>query len=349
MRPESPGFDPCGSDQLRHAGPDSAEFALLNDYQHDFPLLDRPFAELAGRHALDEERVLGVFARWLHDGTISRIGAVLAPGRIGESALAALAVPAADVEAVAARVSAIPEVNHNYLREHEINLWFVITARCPTSFRAVIERIERDTGYPVLVLPLEEAFHIDLGFDLDQHRRAARRAKADVQAAGESPCLLPLLEQQLLEALQDGLPLTPQPYTEIGRRVGLAGDRVIEMITNWLVEGVCKRFGVVVRHHELGFIANAMCVWDVPDQLVRDLGRRMAREPGVTLCYRRRRAAPMWSYNLFCMIHGRARGEVLAVRDAIAQRHGLDQWQHAVLFSTRRFKQRGAHYFGGAR
>lgn len=349
MRPESPGFDPCGSDPLRHAGPDSAEFALLNDYQHDFPLLDRPFAELASRHGLDEERVLGVFARWLREGTVSRIGAVLAPGRIGESALAALSVPADAVETVAARVSAIPEVNHNYLREHQINLWFVVTARTEAGFGAVIARIERETGYPVIVLPLQEAFHIDLGFDLDERKRAGCRAVADVRPVGESPCLIPVLEEQLLMALQDGLPLTVQPYAEIGRRVGLSGDRVIEMITTWLDEGMLKRFGVVVRHHELGFIANAMCVWDVPDPFVSELGRSMGREPGVTLCYRRRRAAPVWPYNLFCMIHGRVRDEVLAVRDAIAQRHGLDQWQHAVLFSTRRFKQRGAHYFGGAR
>lgn len=341
------------SGKRRCVGPDDAGFALLNDYQHDFPLLERPFAELACRHGLDEADVLARFARWADDGTISRIGGVLAPGRVGESALAALSVPAREVETVAVRVSALPEVNHNYLREHEINLWFVITARTQAGFAAVVARIERETGYPVIVLPLEEAFHIDLGFDLgsvrDERKRPGCRAIDDIRPVGGSPCLIPELEEQLLLALQDGLPLTAQPYAEIGRRVGLAGDRVIEMISGWLEEGMFKRFGVVVRHHELGFVANAMCVWDVPDQRVSELGRSMASEPGVTLCYRRRRAAPAWAYNLFCMIHGRARDEVIALRDAIAQRHGLDQWPHAVLFSTRRFKQRGAHYFGGHR
>lgn len=337
-----------GAGRVFRAEPGSREFALLNDYQHDFPLVARPFAELAARHGFDEAEVLATYARWASDGTISRVGAVLAPGCVGESALAALAVPAAEVETIAARVSAIPEVNHNYLREHEINLWFVITARTRASFAAVIARIEGETGYPVIVLPLEEAFHIDLGFDLDERKPAASRPVEHRRPVGESPCLLPALEQQLLEALQDGLPLTPQPYAEIGRRVDLSADRVIEMISNWLADGMFKRFGVVVRHHELGFIANAMCVWNVPDRVASELGRNLAREPGVTLCYRRRRAAPDWPYNLFCMIHGRARDEVLAVRSAIAQRHGVDQWPHAVLFSTRRFKQRGAHYFGGA-
>lgn len=348
MRSQGVAHASGGFERVIRAAPGSAEFSLLNDYQHDFPLVERPFAELACRHGFGEADVLATYARWVEDGTISRVGAVLAPGRIGESALAALSVPAAEVDAVAARVSAIPEVNHNYLREHEINLWFVITARTAAGFGAVIARIERESGYPVIVLRLEEAFHIDLGFDLDERRRATCRPAANMRPAGESPCLLPVLEEQLLLALQDGLPLCTRPYAEIGRRVDLSGDRVIEMISSWLTEGMFKRFGVVVRHHELGFIANAMCVWDVPDQLASELGRNLAREPGVTLCYRRRRAAPAWPYNLFCMIHGREKDEVLAIRNAIAQRHGIDQWQHAVLFSTRRFKQRGAHYFGGA-
>lgn len=337
---------PGRGEQARDTGLAGVGFALLNDYQHGFPLLERPFAELARRHGVDEAHVLERFSGWLDDGTISRVGGVLAPGRIGASALVALAVPPVEVDTVAARVSALPEVNHNYLREHEINLWFVITARTAADFSAVVARIERETGYPAIVLPLEEAFHIDLGFDLDAHKRRACRPAADVRPAGATPCLLPAVAERLLGALQDGLPIVPRPYAEIGRRVELSGDRVSEMISDWLVDGTFKRFGVVVRHHELGFVANAMCVWDVPDHVASALGGALAREPGVTLCYRRRRAAPVWRYNLFCMIHGRARDEVLAIRDAITGRHGLDRWPHATLFSTRRFKQCGARYFG---
>jgi hypothetical protein len=101
-----------------------------------------------------------------------------------------------------------------------------------------------------------------------------------------------------------------------------------------------------VRHHELGLEANAMCVWDVPDAEVSALGRRLAQEAAVTLCYRRRRILPDWPYNLFCMIHGSARDEVLAAREDLATRLGLDRHPHSVLFSCRRFKQTGARYLG---
>jgi DNA-binding Lrp family transcriptional regulator len=90
-------------------------------------------------------------------------------------------------------------------------------------------------------------------------------------------------------------------------------------------EGLIRRFGVVVRHHELGLEANAMCVWDVPDAEVSALGRRLAQEAAVTLCYRRSRVPPDWPYNLFCMIHGSAREEVLAARADSPSRLGLDR------------------------
>ncbi|NTV12013.1 MAG: Lrp/AsnC family transcriptional regulator [Zoogloea sp.] len=147
-----------------------------------------------------------------------------------------------------------------------------------------------------------------------------------------------------MAALQDGLPLVPHPYDELGRRVELSRGMVIELLERWLDEGLIKRFGLVVRHHELGFRANAMCVWDVPDAQVSEIGRRLGAEPGITLCYRRRRALPGWPYNLFTMIHGKSRDEVEAQRKDIAARLGLDAWPHAVLFSTRRFKQQGARY-----
>ncbi|MFP5405708.1 MAG: Lrp/AsnC family transcriptional regulator, partial [Gammaproteobacteria bacterium] len=144
--------------------------------------------------------------------------------------------------------------------------------------------------------------------------------------------------------LQEGLPLLAQPFAELGRRVGLDEQSVIEVIANALEQGLIRRFGVVVRHHELGISANAMCVWDVPDERIRDVGRGLATEPVVTLCYRRPRVLPQWPYNLFCMIHGSDREAVLAAREDIASRLGLDRWAHVVLFSGRRFRQRGARY-----
>ena len=152
-------------------------------------------------------------------------------------------------------------------------------------------------------------------------------------------------DQRLLRALQDGLPLVARPYAALGERAGLSEHEVMMRITHLRVLGVIRRFGVVVRHHEVGYGANAMVVWDAPDNQVAELGRCLAGFDFITLCYRRPRRLPQWRYNLYCMIHGKSREEVLAHLEWMVSRCGLSSLPHEVLFSRRRFKQRGAHYF----
>jgi DNA-binding Lrp family transcriptional regulator len=312
------------------------EFSLLNDYQRDFPLVTEPYAELARQLGTSPATLLAVAARLQRRGAIGRIGAVFAPWRVGVSTLAAVAVPPARLEAVAALVSARPAVNHNYQREHDFNLWFVATAADEAALAAVLAGIERDAGSPVLSLPLVEQYHIDLGFDLchggKERPSAGRFARRPLSAD----------EQRLVGALQAGLPLVARPFAAIGERAAMSEAAVLGTLAAWLAEGIVKRFGVVVRHHELGYKANAMVVFAVADDAVAALGARLAGEPGVTLCYRRQRHLPDWPYNLYCMVHGRSREEAAPVIERLRAIVGSPG---QVLFSTRRFKQQGARYF----
>ena len=151
-------------------------------------------------------------------------------------------------------------------------------------------------------------------------------------------------DRRLLAAIEDGLPLTPQPYAAIARNIGLSEADVMARLRRLRADGIINRFGLVVRHHELGYRANAMVVWDIPDGQVDELGHRLAAYDFVTLCYRRPRRLPLWPYNLFCMVHGRDRdtvGDQIACLNA--EQH-LDRYPQDVLFSRRRFKQRGARY-----
>ncbi|HSS63472.1 MAG TPA: AsnC family protein [Gammaproteobacteria bacterium] len=150
--------------------------------------------------------------------------------------------------------------------------------------------------------------------------------------------------RRLVTAMQAGLPFTPRPYRAIGNRIGMSEAETIRRVRDGLREGAIKRFGVVVRHHELGFRDNAMVVWDVPDARVDALGDWLGNQTGVTLCYRRPRQPPHWPYNLFCMIHGRNRDDVRERIQALSETDELAGIPHAVLFSRRRFKQRGARY-----
>lgn len=317
-------------------------FRLLNEFQRDFPLHPQPYVAIAAHLGLDEATVLAAYAEGLASGVVSRIGAVFAPNRIGASTLAAMRVEPAQLEAVAAQVSRHAGVNHNYAREHDWNLWFVATAPDLTARSVLLETIATETGLPVITLPLKDEFHIDLGFDLNGGQK---------HVACASPCAprgLSESEQALVRELEGGLPLTSRPFATIGQRIGLEESAVIAQLQAWQTEGIVKRFGVIVRHHELGYTANAMCVWNVPDAHATLLGCRLAGLDGVTLCYRRERAEPHWPYNLYCMIHGKSRAEVLARHAEISTELGLDGYPGSVLFSVQRFKQCGARYVSGA-
>jgi DNA-binding Lrp family transcriptional regulator len=144
----------------------SLEQRLLNEFQHGMPLTPNPYADIARQLGVYETTVLETLKRLQTEGVVSRVGAVFRPNRIGASTLAAIAVPAAELEEVAAMVSEFDEVNHNYEREHRFNLWFVVVAEDEDRLESVMAEIEERCGYPVLDLPLLNEYFIDLGFDL---------------------------------------------------------------------------------------------------------------------------------------------------------------------------------------
>lgn len=167
---------PGARDSLRTRAPDCTagtelselDKRLLDDFQRDFPVCARPYAAMAKRLGCDEATVLARL-QWLQRrGYVSRIGPVFRPNRLGASTLAAMAVPAERLQEVARLVSSYSEVNHNYEREHEFNLWFVVTACDQAAVAEVLNQVRRRTGLAVMDLPLSDEFHMDLGFRLWQ-------------------------------------------------------------------------------------------------------------------------------------------------------------------------------------
>ncbi len=139
---------------------------LLNDYQRDMALSATPYADMAKQLGVSEEKILESINSLQDRGVISRVGPVFSPNRIGVSTLAAMAIPEQDVECVARIISAFPEVNHNYQRDHEYNLWFVVTASSAEHLDIVLYEIEQHTEYSLMSLPMLDDYFIDLGFKL---------------------------------------------------------------------------------------------------------------------------------------------------------------------------------------
>ncbi|WP_293764434.1 Lrp/AsnC family transcriptional regulator [uncultured Aquitalea sp.] len=326
------------------AAQDAALLRLINDCQRCFPLQSRPFAALAETMppGWDEDGLLAALGRAREAGLLSRIGAVFAPNTVGSSTLAAMAVPEAQLDSVASFVSSHRQVNHNYRRDHRYNLWFVVAADSPAGVADVLSRIYLATGIRPLNLPLVREYHIDLGFDF----LPGGHLPARVAVAAPLPVeLADWQRQRLLAALSGGLPLTERPYAALADSCGLDEAQALGQIARWQSERVIRRFGMVVRHHELGYRANAMCVWRIDDIVERDrVARLLSAEPAVTLCYERPARAPDWPYQLFTMIHARDAQALDAALDDIRRRHGLHDVPLAVLRSTRRYKQSGARY-----
>lgn len=335
---------------LRH---DDLDLHLLNTWQRSFPIVASPFSEIAAGAGQDVGAVLSRLRRLQQGGSLSRIGGHFAASAGGAAVLAAMAVPAWRLASVAAVVSAHPGVNHNYERENTFNLWFVLTGHSAEAVECALQQLEAATDCRALRLPMVRPYRIDLGFDLVGGEpgvqssagppalavESARRARREMAppAVGED-------ERPLAALVEQGLPLCERPYDLWAEHLQTSSKAVMATLTQWLGAGTLRRFGMVVRHHELGFAANAMAVFDVPDAEVDARGRALAQQAGVTLAYRRQRA-PQWPYNLYCMVHGRDRPTVRAQLERLTAVCGLAYRPRDILFSRQRFKQTGARRF----
>lgn len=315
---------------------DPIDLRLLEDWQRDFPLQSEPFDRIASELGISgasaRERLSGLAAR----GAISRIGATLRPNTAGASTLAAVAAPEWRVDEVAERIGAEPGVNHAYLRENDWNLWFVVTGPDREHVTGTLGRIERATGLRPLDLPMVRSFHIDLGFAFDGTAHAPGR-QPSVDASALRPG-----DEDILQSLTEGLGIVPRPYEAMARSLDRTEAEVIARIAALVTAGIIARLGVIVRHRALGWRANAMVVWQVPEVDVARIGMALAVQPGVTLCYQRRSCDSRWPYNLYCMIHAKSRDEAMKRLEAAVGAADIAALPRQVLFSARCFKQTGA-------
>jgi DNA-binding Lrp family transcriptional regulator len=152
------------------------------------------------------------------------------------------------------------------------------------------------------------------------------------------------LDRQLINLLQQGLPLVSRPYLALGEALQLTEDEVLSRLSSLKKQGVIKRLGVIVNHRRLGYTANAMVVFDIPQAVIDRVGGQMSQLSFVNLCYQRPSQGSQWPYNLYCMIHGKNKDKVRQQLQSLIQVCQLEHYRHEILFSKQCFKQRGALY-----
>ncbi len=338
-----PGRDVHPAEAADDDGLDELDRKVLSVIQTGFPVAERPFDVLAERLGAGGDEVLERVRRLRRDGLIRRLGAVFDSRRLGYvSTLVAARVPPERIEDVAAAVSELPGVTHNYRRRHDYNLWFTLTGRSEELLAATIENLKARTGVAELAsLPAEAVYKIRVEFPVGGERPTPPdEAPRPVPPPAEQP--LSDADMQLVRLIQEDLPLAEAPFAELGRRIGWPADRVVARIREWLAAGVVRRFGAIVRHRRLGFRANGMAVFRVPPEKVDDAGCRLAARPEISHCYRR---PPLgdFPYNLYAMLHGRSEDQVISLARDLASELGVDDWQ--VLFSTAEYKKTSMKYF----
>ena len=320
---------------------DDADKRILSVIQAGLPVAEEPFHVLARQLGLEPDDVIHRTARLCTDGPIRRLGPVFDSRSLGySSTLVAARVPEGRLREVAGQVSRLDGVTHNYRRRHEYNLWFTLTAPTPEAIDTTIEDLRRRTGIDDFhSLPALAVYKIKVDFQLDAENRQSRHVAGN---SSDSVAELSDEQKELVRLLQDGLPAVARPFEHAARDLGWSQQRVVRQIAQWVDAGVIRRFGAVVNHRQLGFVANGMCVFNVPSDRIDAVGESLAHYAEVSHCYRRP-SAPGWDYNLFAMIHGRSKEEVLALAARISGELGLDDYE--VLFSSDEYKKVSMRYF----
>ncbi|MGD2117181.1 MAG: AsnC family transcriptional regulator [Chromatiales bacterium] len=313
---------------------------FINRFQGGFPLSGRPFSRVAAKLGTTETALTQTIGELLDAGFLSRFGPLYDAARLGGGlTLAAMAVPEADFEIVTQQVNALPGVAHNYRRDHRLNMWFVVATDTPDGVAKVLARIEQLTGLPVYNFPKQREFYLGLWLQLNADGSIDTVPVPRSRLSPAHP--LDETDRRLVAATQAGLPLVAQPYDAIAEQLDLSVDEVLQRLQAMLDCGVIRRIGAVPNHYKLGLRGNGMTVWNVPDDKLEELGARIGALDFVSHCYQRPRHADVWPYNLFAMVHGRDRIEVLAKTEQLQALLGEHYRAHEVLFSSAVLKKTG--------
>jgi len=344
---------PCIARRLMTAFTHPQDAALLGLLQVAVPFTAHPFAEMGEGCGLSEDETIASIKRLKSERVIRQISAIFDTRSLGyASSLVAAKVAPERVDEAAAIISAHPGVSHNYLRNHEFNLWYTI-AIPPTSrlgLEKTVEVLHRESGsLSTRLLPTLKLHKIGVRFDVEGDSRPDDQVAPAYSEKNRSATQeLSAGEIAFVRALQRDLAVTPSPFVDLAEELGLPFERLRQMHDDFLASGRMRRFAAVLHHRKAGFGANAMGVWAGPQgdaEALERIGAVMAGFRAVSHCYERPSYAD-WPYNLFTMIHGKNEADCEQTLAAIAEATGLGEWQ--ALYSSKEYKKVRVRYFADA-
>ncbi len=325
---------------------DDVDRRLLNLMQGSFPIAPRPYAHVAELGGITEDEAMARVRHLLDKRIVRQVTPIFDTRALGYSSmLVAAKVDPEHPHRAAQIINAHPGVSHNYLRNHEFNLWFTIATEPDSTLglEGTLDVLAREAGAEsVRQLPTLKLFKIRMDLEMEGDTQALAQAAEVKEPVELDPQPYDELDIAVIRALQGDMPVVPEPYADAAAELGMAQERFLEHLAGMQERGLLRRVAAILYHRRAGFSANGMGVWQVPDEQILDIGRRMAAVRGISHCYQRPTYAD-WPYSVFTMAHGRSKEECDAVLDSIAEQTGISG--RATLYSSTEFKKIRLLYF----
>jgi DNA-binding Lrp family transcriptional regulator len=326
---------------------DEFDKKLLDTMQGKFRIVPRPYAEVATLLGVQEETVLTRVRELIEQRIIRQVTPIFDTRALGyQSMLVAAKVDPEHPWRPAKIVNEHPGVSHNYLRNHEFNMWFTVATEpdSPLGLDGTLEVLKAETGAEsVRQLPTLKLFKIRMDLEMSGDTETLAKAAQAVEPVDIEPQPYDELDKAVIRATQGDLPIVSEPYVEAAAEVGMSVDQLIAHLEGMAERGLLRRVAAILFHRRAGFSANGMGVWKVPEDQVLEAGRRMAAFRGISHCYERPTYAD-WPYQLFTMAHGRSKEECDAILDAVRDEVGCIE-DRATLYSSTEFKKVRLLYF----
>ncbi|MDH5752594.1 MAG: hypothetical protein OEZ59_09285 [Deltaproteobacteria bacterium] len=321
--------------------------ALAREIQHRVPFVIHPFDVIGEKLDISPDQVLEQLRQWSAEGKLREICGVLEGDLLGyESALIAARVPDNTLERVVEILNAHPTVTHNYMRNHDFNVWFTLAAPREMGLENHLTALSRLTGLADLH-PMRRTctFKIGVNFGLKNLENSTESRPGTPSGCEESEPPRPMTpterEKIIFRAMQTPLPLDRRPFARLAESLGLEEDEIIGFGKTHL-GGALRRYMATFRHRKLGVRGNGMVVWNVPPEQLQEKGMLLASQPEVSHCYARE-SFPAFPYSLYTMIHGADEEHCRQTTKRLAQTVEIDEY--LILFSSREFKKCRLRYF----
>ena len=323
---------------------DELDKELLNEIQWTFPLVTRPFEAIAKKFNTSPEIVKERLVNLKKTGVLRQLSAIFDTRRLGyTSSLVAMEVEPDKLEYVANQINRHPGVSHNYERDHTFNLWFTLAVPPGADLKQELDKFNVLKGIrKVRMLPTLQLFKIGVKLDMvddKKHDVAPTEQKKEIQNVKFVPTEE---DKQFVRELQKDMEVIDEPFVKSANNLGITEKELFEKMKHYESIGVMRRFAAILRHRQVGFTANGMIVWKVPNEKISEVGSKLGAFPQVSHCYERP-TYPDWPYNVFSMIHCKTHNEAQEMARTIQNQIHVDDYM--ILFSSREFKKTRVEYF----